>query len=185
MNKNELEAFSREAEKSIKTEKDLNNFSQMLTGITVEAALNAELDNHLGYPKHESSGNENSRNRFSSKTLKTEDGQFDIETPRDRHGSFEPQLVKKQQTRFTSMDDKYPQINRSWRVHWDNLHTLFIYPQEIRKAIYTTNAIESLNSVIRKAIKKRKLFPTDDSAKKVVYLAIENATKKWTMPIRN
>ncbi|MGL1957454.1 MAG: transposase [Colwellia sp.] len=50
--------------------------------------------------------NENSRNGFSSKTLKTEDGQFDIETPRDRHGSFEPQLVKKQQTRFTSMDDK-------------------------------------------------------------------------------
>ena len=382
MNKKELEAFAREAAKSIKTEKDLNNFSQMLTKITVEAALNAELDSHLGYPKHEPSTNENSRNGFSSKTLKTEDGQFDIETPRDRHGSFEPQLVKKQQTRFTSMDDKilslyakgmttreivetfkemydadvsatliskvtdsviekvvewqsrplesvypivyldclvvkirqdkqvinkaiylalgvnieghkellgmwisenegakfwlnvltelqnrglndiliacvdglkgfpeaintvypktqiqlcivhmvrnsmkyvpwkdykaiardlkliyqsvteeealqaldefgkrwdekYPQISRSWRAHWDNLNTLFIYPQDIRKAIYTTNAIESLNSVIRKAIKKRKLFPTDDSAKKVVYLAIENAAKKWTMPIRN
>ena len=50
---------------------------------------------------------------------------------------------------------------------------------------YTTNAIESLNSVIRKAIKKRKLFPTDDSAKKVIYLAIQAASKKWTMPIRN
>ena len=82
-------------------------------------------------------------------------------------------------------DEKYPQISRSWHSHWDNLNTLFIYPQDIRKAIYTTNAIESLNSVIRKAIKKRKLFPTDDSAKKVVYLAIENAAKKWTMPIRN
>ena len=82
-------------------------------------------------------------------------------------------------------DDKYPQISRSWRTHWENLNTLFIYPQDIRKAIYTTNAIESLNSVIRKAIKKRKLFPTDDSAKKVIYLAIENAAKKWTMPIRN
>lgn len=66
MNKNELEAFAREAAKSIKTEKDLNNFSQMLTKITVEAALNAELDNHLGYPKHEPSVNENSRNVFSS-----------------------------------------------------------------------------------------------------------------------
>jgi transposase-like protein len=382
MNRNELEAFAREAAKSIKTEKDLNNFSQMLTKITVEAALNAELDDHLGYAKHEPSTNENSRNGFSSKTLKTEDGQFDIETPRDRHGSFEPQLVKKQQTRFTSMDDKilslyakgmttreivetfkemygadvsatliskvtdsviekviewqsrplepvypivyldclvvkirqdkqvinkavylalgvnieghkellgmwisenegakfwlnvltelqnrglsdiliacvdglkgfpeaintvypktqvqlcivhmvrnsmkyvpwkdykaiardlkliyqsvteeealqaldefgerwdekYPQISRSWRAHWGNLNTLFIYPQDIRKAIYTTNAIESLNSVIRKAIKKRKLFPTDDAAKKVIYLAIENAAKKWTMPIRN
>ena len=57
--------------------------------------------------------------------------------------------------------------------------------KDIRRAIYTTNAIESLNSVIRKAIKKRKLFPTDDAAKKVVYLAIQQASKKWTMPIRN
>ena len=82
-------------------------------------------------------------------------------------------------------DDKYPQISRSWRAHWQNLNTLFNYPQEIRKEIYTTNAIESLNSVVRKAIKKRKLFPTDDSAKKVVYLAIQAASKRWTMPIRN
>jgi len=64
-------------------------------------------------------------------------------------------------------------------------HTLFRYPPDIRKAIYTTNAIESLNSVIRKAIKKRKLFPTDDAVVKVVYLAIQDARKKWTMPIRN
>ncbi|MDP8161205.1 IS256 family transposase, partial [Pasteurella atlantica] len=82
-------------------------------------------------------------------------------------------------------DDKYPQISRSWYKHWDNLNTLFNYPQDIRKAIYTTNAIESVNSVIRKVINKRKLFPTDDSAKKVVYLAIQNASKKWTMPIRD
>ncbi|TEW53680.1 transposase, partial [Psychromonas sp. RZ22] len=82
-------------------------------------------------------------------------------------------------------DEKYPQISRSWRVHWHNLNTLFSYPEDIRKAIYTTNAIESLNSVIRKAIKKRKVLPTDDSAKKVVYLAIMDASKKWTMPIRN
>lgn len=82
-------------------------------------------------------------------------------------------------------DEKYPQISRIWRAHWDNLNILFSYPPEIRKAIYTTNAIESLNSVIRKAIKKRKLFPTDDSAKKVVFLAITEALKKWTMLIRN
>ncbi|MFK7975681.1 MAG: transposase, partial [Halioglobus sp.] len=61
----------------------------------------------------------------------------------------------------------------------------FRYPPDIRKAIYTTNAIESLNSVIRKAIKKRKLFPTDDSAKKVIYLAVTEASKRWSMPIRN
>lgn len=382
MNKKQLEAFAREAAKTLKTEKDLSDFSQMLTKITIEAALNAELDDHLGYEKHVLSDNPNSRNGYSTKTLKTEDGQFEIDTPRDRDGSFEPQLVKKQQTRFTSMDDKifslyakgmttreiaatfkemygadvsasliskvtdnvlekvtewqsrpldevypivyldcivvkirqdkqvinkaiylalgvnleghkellglwisenegakfwlnvltelqnrgvkdiliacvdglkgfpeainaafpeteiqlcivhivrnslkyvpwkdykavtadlkqiyqsateeealqaleafskrwddkYPQISRSWHNHWENLNTLFSYPEDIRKAIYTTNAIESLNSVIRKAIKKRKLFPTDDSAKKVVYLAIMDASKKWTMPIRN
>ncbi len=382
MNKKELEAFAREAAKSIKTESDLNDFRQMLTKVTVETALNAELDDHLGYDKHQKSFTCNSRNGYSSKTLKTEDGQFELNTPRDRDGSFEPQLVKKQQTRFTSMDDKilslyakgmttreivatfkemydadvsasliskvtdavieqvvewqsrpldaiypivyldcivvkirqdrqvinksvylalgvnmeghkellgmwlsenegakfwlnvltelqtrgvkdiliacvdglkgfpdaintafpetqiqlcivhmvrnsvkyvpwkdykavtadlkqiyrsvteeeallaldhlsarwdekYPQISRSWRSHWENIRTLFNYPEDIRKAIYTTNAIESLNSVIRKAIKKRKLFPTDDSAKKVIYLAIKDASKKWTMPIRN
>lgn len=82
-------------------------------------------------------------------------------------------------------DGKYPQISRSWRAHWNNLNTLFGYPDDIRKAIYTTNAIESLNSVIRKALQKRKLFPTDESAKKVVYLAIQEASQKWTMPIKN
>ena len=82
-------------------------------------------------------------------------------------------------------DEKYPQISRSWRAHWHNLNTLFNYPEDIRKAIYTTNAIESLNSVIRKAVKKCKLFPTDDSAKKVIYLAIQAAAHKWTMPIHN
>ena len=382
MDQKQLEAFAREAAKTLKTEKDLNNFSQMLTKITVEAALNAELEDHLGYSKHRKSSTSNSRNGTSTKTIITDEGQFELETPRDREGTFEPQLVKKQQTRFTSMDDKvlslyakgmttreivatfkelygadvsaslisritdsvieqviewqsrpldsvypivyldcivlkirqdkrvinkavylvlgvnmegqkellgmwmsenegakfwlnvltelqnrgvkdiliacidglkgfpdaintvypeaqiqlcivhmvrnsvkyvpwkdykeltgdlkgiyravtedealkalddfsdkwdekYPQISRSWRAHWHNLNTLFGYPEDIRKAIYTTNAIESLNSVIRKAIKKRKVFPTDDSAKKVVYLAIMDASKKWTMPIRN
>ncbi|SFO75425.1 transposase, partial [Enterovibrio norvegicus] len=78
-----------------------------------------------------------------------------------------------------------PQIGKSWRNHWENLNTLFNYPDDIRKAIYTTNAIESLNSVIRRAIKKRKVFPSDDAARKMVYLAIKDASKKWTMPIRN
>lgn len=382
MNKKELEAFAKEAAKGIKTEKDLAEFSQMLTKITVEAALNAELDEHLGYDKHAQSDSDNSRNGMSRKQLQTEDGTFELATPRDRDGSFEPQLVAKGQRRFTSMGDKilslyakgmttreiqatfkemynadvsptliskvteavideviewqsrpldavypivyldcivvkvrqdkqvinksiflalgvnleghkdllgmwiaenegakfwlnvltelqnrgvkdiliacvdglkgfpdaintvypdtriqlcivhmvrnsvkfvpwkdykpvtadlkqvyqsvteeealkaldafaerwdgkYPQISKSWRAHWHNLNTLFDYPEDIRKAIYTTNAIESLNSVIRKATKKRKLFPSDDSARKVVYLAILDASKKWTMPIRN
>ncbi|WP_225393020.1 transposase, partial [Escherichia coli] len=82
-------------------------------------------------------------------------------------------------------DEKYPQISKSWRTHWENLNTFFGYPPDIRKAIYTTNAIESLNSVIRQAIKKRKVFPTDDSVRKVIYLAIQSASKKWSMPIQN
>ena len=382
MDKKEIEAWARKAAKGIKTEEELNDFRQMLTKVTVETALNAELDEHLGYDKHAQTDSENHRNGYTPKTLITEDGPLSIETPRDRQGTFEPQLVKKQQTRFTTMDekilslyakgmttreivatfkemydadvsptliskvtnaiieqvvewqsrpldsiypivyldcivlkirqdkqvinksvylalgvtmeghkellglwlsenegakfwlnvltelqnrgvkdiliacvdglkgfpdainsaypdtqiqlcivhmvrnsvryvpwkdykavttdlkriyqsateeeallaleqfserwnDKYPQISRSWHTHWPNINTLFNYPPEIRKAIYTTNAIESLNSVIRKSIKKRKLFPTDDSAKKVVYLAIMDASKKWTMPIRN
>ncbi len=81
MNQKELEAFAREAAKGIKTQKDLNSFSQMLTKITVEAALNAELEEHLGYEKHQSSPGGNSRNGFSSKQIKTEDGQFAIDVP--------------------------------------------------------------------------------------------------------
>lgn len=360
MNKKELEAFAKEAAKGIKTPEDLNEFSQMLKKITVEAALNAEMDEHLGYEKHSKSASSNSRNGKTRKQVKTEDGQFELDTPRDRDGSFEPKLVKKHQSRFTSMDDKilwlyaqgmstrdivaafdewygadisptlvsrvtnavieqvvewqsrpldgvypivyldcivvkvrqdkrvinksiflalginiegqkelmgmwiaenegakfwlsvltelqqrgvediliacvdglkgfpdainavfpkthvqlcivhmvrnslkyvtwkdykavtadlkrvyrsttedealleldrfgeawdsqYPQITKSWRSHWQNLNTIFNYPEDIRRAIYTTNAIESLNSVIRKAIKKRKIFPSDDS----------------------
>ncbi|WP_395375482.1 IS256 family transposase [Marinicella sp. W31] len=378
----QMKALSQKIGKGLKTQEDLARFTQALTKMSVEAALNAELDHHLGYEKGTPKVGANSRNGYTSKTLKTEDGSFELETPRDRDGDFEPQLVKKNQTRFTSMDDKilylyakgmttreivatfkemydadisptliskvtnavldqviqwqsrpldavypivyldcivvkvrqdsqvinksiylalgvnmeghkellgmwlsenegskfwlgvltelqnrgvkdiliacvdglkgfpdainavypetqvqlcivhmvrnavkyvpwkdykpvtadlkliyqaatedealmaldqfcekwdgkYPQIGKSWRNHWENLSTLFRYPPDIRKAIYTTNAIESLNSVIRKATKKRKLFPNDDAAKKVIYLAISDASKKWTMPIRN
>ena len=106
MNKKELQAMAEAAAKNIKTEEDLNEFRQMLTKVTVEAALNAELDDHLGFDKHEQSESDNNRNGVSHKTLQTEDGQFELATPRDRAGSFEPKLVKKHQRRFTSMDDK-------------------------------------------------------------------------------
>lgn len=82
-------------------------------------------------------------------------------------------------------DLKYGSISQMWQNHWENIIPFFQYPPEIRKVIYTTNAIESLNSVIRKAIKLRKIFPSDQSALKVVYLAIEKASKRWTMPIRD
>ena len=70
-------------------------------------------------------------------------------------------------------------------LYTESQTVFFAYPTDIRKVIYTTNAIESLNSVIRHAIKKRKVFPTDDSVKKVVWLAIQSASRKWTMPLKD
>jgi transposase-like protein len=384
MNQDKIKALALELAKDIKTPEDLSAFSAQLTKITVEAALNAEMEEHLGYALYDTKGRnkDNSRNGYTSKKLKGDHGEIIIDTPRDRDASFDPQIVRKGQTRITGMDDqilslyakgmstrdivdafqemygaeisaslvskvtnavmeqvvewqnrpldtvypivyldcivlkirqdkrvinkaiylalgvnldgqkellglwisenegakfwlqvltelknrgveqiliacvdglsgfpdainaafpdakiqlcivhmvrnslkyvpwkdykavtadlkriyqsateqeancelerfseawdhKYPQISRSWKAHWPNLITLFNFPSDIRKVIYTTNAIESLNSVIRKSVKTRKLFPSDESATKVVYLAIQAASKKWTMPIRN
>jgi putative transposase len=382
MEHSQLMALATELAKSLKTDADLNAFTKALKKLTVETALNAELTAHLGHERHQPSANGNARNGYSTKQVLTGDGEFELKTPRDREGTFEPQLIKKHQTRITSMDNqilslyakgmttreivstfkelydadvsaaliskvtdavkeqvvewqnrpldtlypivyldcivvkvrqdntilnksvflalgvnmdghkellgmwiaenegakfwlsvltelknrglndiliacvdglkgfpdainsvypktriqlciihmvrnslkyvswkdykavtsdlkrvyqavtedaalqaleafattwdvKYPQISKSWFAHWPNLNTFFAYPVDIRKAIYTTNAIESLNSVIRHATKKRKIFPTDDSVRKVVYLAIQAASKKWNMPIRD
>ncbi len=374
MDEKKLKVLAAELAKGLKTEADLNQFSRMLTKLTVETALNAELTDHLGHEKNAPKSGSNTRNGYSSKTVLCDDGEIELNTPRDRENTFEPQLVKKNQTRITGMDnqilalyargmttreitsafkelydadvsptliskvtdavkeqvsewqnrpldavypivyldcivlkvrqdsrvinksvflalginiegqkellgmwlaenegakfwlnvltelknrglndiliacvdglkgfpdaintvypkariqlcivhmvrnslkfvswkdykavtsglkavyqapteeaalmaldkfagvwdEKYPQISKSWRTHWENLNTFFGYPPDIRKAIYTTNAIESLNSVIRQAIKKRKVFPTDDSVRKVIYLAIQSASK--------
>lgn len=97
----------------------------------------------------------------------------------------EEQALDELNTFADKWDNKYPMISKSWKSNWDNLNEFFNYPEYIRKAIYTTNAIESLNSSLRKVIKKRSAFPTDDSIYKVLYLALTNAEKKWTMPIRD
>lgn len=384
MNKKEMKALAAELAKNIKTEKDLGDFSKQLKKMIVEAALGAEMEDHLGYAKHDAEGHHtgNNRNGYSGKTLKGSHGEVDIDVPRDRNGSFEPQLVRKGQTRLTEFDDqilslyakgmttrdiketfkemygaevsatlvsrvtesvlekvhewqsrpldevypivyldclvvkirqdrrvinkaiylalginleghkellglwlsenegskfwlsiltelqnrgikdifiacvdglkgfpeaintaypdtkiqlcivhmvrhslkfvswkdrkavaadlkkiytsstvdeaerelaqfgatwdeKYTAISKSWHAHWPHLIALFDYPEEIRKVIYTTNAIESLNSVIRKAIKNRKIFPHDNSALKVTWLAIQAASRKWTMPLHH
>ncbi|WP_097418824.1 IS256 family transposase [Escherichia coli] len=382
MDKKQLQALANELAKNLKTPEDLSQFDRLLKKISVEAALNAEMTHHPGYEKNQSRPGTNSRNGYSTKTVITGDGPLELRTPRDRDGTFEPQLVKKNQTRITGMDNqilslyakgmttreiaaafkelydadvssaliskvtdavmeqvvewqnrpldavypivyldcivlkvrqdsrvinksvflalginiegqkellgmwlaenegakfwlnvltelknrglndiliacvdglkgfpdaintvypeariqlcivhmvrnslrfvswkdyktvtrdlkaiyqapteeaglqaleafaaawdsRYPQISRSWQANWPNLATFFAYPTDIRKVIYTTNAIESLNSVIRHAIKKRKVFPTDDSVKKVVWLAIQSASRKWTMPLKD
>lgn len=82
-------------------------------------------------------------------------------------------------------DKKYSMIGKSWRQHWDKIIPMFLFPEEIRRTIYTTNAIESMNMTLRKASRNHRIFPDDDSAIKVMYLAARNISKKWTMPIRN
>jgi transposase-like protein len=82
-------------------------------------------------------------------------------------------------------DAKYPTIAKVWRAKWTDIITLFDFPAPIRKAIYTTNAIESVNSVIRKFTRNRKIYPNEESALKIVYMAIHQASRKWTMPIHH
>ena len=84
----------------------------------------------------------------------------------------------------TKWDEKYPTIADSWERNWEGLVPFLSYPDYIRKAIYTTNAIESLNRSLRKISKNRGSFPNDESALKLLYLALKNISKKWTMPIR-
>ena len=84
-----------------------------------------------------------------------------------------------------SWDKQYPSISKSWLCHWENLVPFFDFPQEIRKAIYTTKAIESLNASLRKVIKNKRVFPSDEAGLKLLYLALKNISKKWTMPIKD
>lgn len=89
-------------------------------------------------------------------------------------------------TEFASKwDEQHPTISLSWRNNWERLSVFFDYPPEIRKVIYTTNAIESLNASLRKITKTRRSFPTDDAVMKILYLALHQISKKWTMPIRD
>lgn len=82
-------------------------------------------------------------------------------------------------------NDKYPMIQSSWERNWNDLTEFFNYPKDIRKAIYTTNAIESLNFRLRKVTKNKSSFPDDDSIYKIMYLAIKNASTRWTMSIKD
>ncbi len=80
-------------------------------------------------------------------------------------------------------DSRFPSISQSWRVRWENVIPFFAYPPEIRKVIYTTNAVESINAAIRKVTKKRGAFPTPESVRRVLYLAIRKASERWNRPV--
>jgi len=82
-------------------------------------------------------------------------------------------------------DGRYPTLSRSWRQHWDALSVFYAYPAEIRRVIYTTNAIESVNRQMRKILKTRGALPSDEAVFKLMYLALQRISKKWTRPISN
>ncbi|MYN21251.1 IS256 family transposase, partial [Rugamonas sp. FT107W] len=97
--------------------------------------------------------------------------------------------VEEAEIRLTEFEEKwdkqYKPISQSWRRNWTRVIPFFDYPPEIRKVIYTTNAIESINMSLRKVTKARSSFPTDEAVSKLFYLALNNISKKWTMPIRD
>ncbi len=96
-----------------------------------------------------------------------EDAEYHLEELRERWGK------------------KYPQILRSWDANWAELSTYFKYPEEVRKVIYTTNAVEGFHRMLRKYTKTKTVYPTDDAVRKSVYLSIQEITRKWSMPVRD
>lgn len=102
------------------------------------------------------------------------------------YGSVNEEQAKSELISFKEKwDNKYPTISDSWQRNWTEIIPFLAFPGEIRKAIYTTNAIESVNFTLRKIIKNKQLFPNDIAIKKIIYLTLRNIAKKWTMPIHN
>jgi len=102
---------------------------------------------------------------------------------------YQSATAEEGEARLTEFEQKwnasYPPIAQSWRRNWPRIIPFFDYPPEIRKVIYTTNAIESVNMSLRKITKNRGSFPSDEALLKLFYLALRNIAKKWTMPIRD
>lgn len=111
------------------------------------------------------------------------------EVAEDLKSIYNAPTVEQAETNLTAFaakwDTSHPTISKSWRGNWERIIPLFSYPPEIRKAIYTTNAIESLNMSLRKVTKNRGSFPNDEAMTKLLYLAMKNISKKWTLPIRD
>lgn len=82
-------------------------------------------------------------------------------------------------------NEKYPNSMKSWKQNWDALSPIFKFSTEVRKVIYTTNVIESLNATYRKLNRQRSVFPSDSALLKALYLSTFEATKKWSLPLRN
>ena len=132
--------------KHVKTEEDLASLSKKLLKMTVEKSLNCEMDEHLGYEKHAFSGKNtgNSRNGHSKKTLKGDFGEVTIPTPRDRNCSFEPRLIKKNQTRITHFDQQILALYAKGMTTRDIADTF--------KEMYDADVSHSLTSKVTDAV---------------------------------
>lgn len=170
MDEKKLNALATGLAKSLKTEADFNAFSRMPTGLTVETALNAELTDHPGHEKNVPKSGLNTRNGYSSKSSKTllcDDDEIELSTSRDRENTFEPQLIKKNQTRITQMTSSYP-VRQSMTTR--EIVSTF-------KEMYDADMSPTLISKVTDAVK--------DSVRKVIYLTIKDSSKKRSMPIKN
>lgn len=101
------------------------------------------------------------------------------------HAASEEKALESLERVTEKWSEKYPNSMKSWKQNWDAISPIFKFSTDVRKVIYTTNAIESLNSTYRKLNRQRSVFPSDTALPKALYLATFEATKKWTMPIRN
>ena len=101
------------------------------------------------------------------------------------HAINEEQALANLERTSEKWNEKYPNSMKSWFSNWDSIIPIFKFSPETRKVIYTTNAIESVNSQLRKINKKRTVFPNKISLEKSLYLSVEKISKKWSMPIRN
>ena len=122
--------------------------------------------------------------RAALRYVSTEDSQAVAADLKKIYGAATVVEAEQELEKFAqAWDAKYPTIAKQWRAKWTDIITLFNFPPPIRRVIYTTNAIESVNSVIRKFTRNRKIYPNEESALKIVFMAIREASAKWTMPI--
>ena len=127
------------------------------------------------------------RNSLASSSWATKSAKKWLQNSKRSIGPVTPRPLKRPLIALkpVTVTATYPAIIKSWESHWQNIIPFFDYPERIRRVIYTTNAIESLNSSLRKISRNRNLFPNEDSVYKLFYLALKNISKKWTMPIHN
>ena len=105
-NKSDIKKLAEQMANSMNSLDDIKDFQKQLMQSFIDTALEAEMEEHLGYPKHEKADKPNKRNGHTKKTVRSDTGDLEISTPRDREGSFDPVLVGKHQTRITGLDDK-------------------------------------------------------------------------------